>query len=137
MSRITFEAEAPTARKPKPISPKRLAANRQNAQKSTGPRTPKGKQKASQNSTKHGLCSDSPLLPNECSATYQIFEHEIKQALHPTGPLQLHLFSQSASLLWKLQRVNDIERHLFTLASQNDPSTPPCQTVAHAFHTNP
>src|SRR5947207_297103 len=35
------ELAAQPARKPKPISPKRLAANRKNAKKSTGPRTSK------------------------------------------------------------------------------------------------
>jgi hypothetical protein len=35
------------------ISPKRLAANRANAAKSTGPRTPQGKARSSQNARKH------------------------------------------------------------------------------------
>ncbi|HEV8293690.1 MAG TPA: hypothetical protein VGP94_17275, partial [Tepidisphaeraceae bacterium] len=39
------------------ISPRKLAANRRNADKSTGPRTPQGKKQSSQNSLKHGLCS--------------------------------------------------------------------------------
>ena len=37
----------------KPISPKRLAANRANATHSTGPRTPEGKCRSAQNSRKH------------------------------------------------------------------------------------
>ena len=35
------------------VSPKRLAANRANAAKSTGPRTPQGKAHSSQNARKH------------------------------------------------------------------------------------
>src|SRR5438046_510616 len=110
--------------KSKPLSERRLAANRQNAQKSTGPRTKTGKQKSSQNSTKHGLCSQSPLLPNECGATYQIFENEIYEDLHPTTNLQKHLFSQAASILWKLQRVNDTERELYKLESDSQQQSP-------------
>ena len=47
------------------ISQKRLDANRRNAQKSTGPRTPEGKAKASANATTHGLSSPrgNPLAP--------------------------------------------------------------------------
>ncbi|WP_031500082.1 hypothetical protein [Bryobacter aggregatus] len=41
----------------KPCSPARLAANRANAKKSTGPRTPAGKARSASNSLKHGLFS--------------------------------------------------------------------------------
>jgi hypothetical protein len=37
----------------RPVSPKRLAANRANAAKSSGPRTPQGKARSSQNARKH------------------------------------------------------------------------------------
>ncbi len=47
----------------KPASPQKLAANRKNAKRSTGPQTPKGKQRASQNSYKHGFYS-MRLFPN-------------------------------------------------------------------------
>jgi hypothetical protein len=41
----------------KPVSEKRLAANRANAAHSTGPRTPEGKTRSSQNSRKHGFAA--------------------------------------------------------------------------------
>src|SRR5579884_1571952 len=43
----------------KPISEKRLAANRENAKKSTGPRTPAGKERSSRNAVKHGFRASS------------------------------------------------------------------------------
>src|SRR5215204_6304193 len=60
-----------------PLSSKKLAANRRNSQKSTGPKSPHGKSTSSQNATKHSLCSQGALLPNECSATYNIFVKEL------------------------------------------------------------
>ncbi len=52
----TVEAPVEAPRK-KTMTEAALAANRANAQKSTGPRTPSGKLKAASNSLKHGLYS--------------------------------------------------------------------------------
>jgi hypothetical protein len=38
-----------------PVSPRKLEANRKNAQRSTGPKTPEGKAKSSQNALTHGI----------------------------------------------------------------------------------
>ena len=42
---------------------RQIAANRQNAQHSTGPRTPDGKATASRNNTRHGLRATTPVIP--------------------------------------------------------------------------
>ena len=42
-----------------PVSPEQLAANRANAAKSTGPRTPQGKTRSAQNARKHGFTASS------------------------------------------------------------------------------
>jgi hypothetical protein len=42
-----------------PVSPKRLAANRANAARSTGPRTPEGKARSAQNGRKHGFTAST------------------------------------------------------------------------------
>jgi hypothetical protein len=47
----------------KPVSPKQLAANRANSQRSPGPQTSAGKQRSSQNSYKHGFFA-LRLFPN-------------------------------------------------------------------------
>src|SRR4051812_18435169 len=53
----------------KPLSPaKRARINRNNAQKSTGPRSEAGKKSASMNSYKHGLCAKKMALPVEDAA---------------------------------------------------------------------
>lgn len=44
---------------------KQIQANRNNAKKSTGPRTEKGKARVSQNALKHGLLARDAILPGE------------------------------------------------------------------------
>lgn len=44
-----------SSRRPLPLTPRRLAANRRNAARSTGPRTPQGKARVARNAIKHGF----------------------------------------------------------------------------------
>ena len=48
-------------RQAKAVSPEKLAANRANAQHSTGPKTPEGKARSRENSLKHGFFARQPL----------------------------------------------------------------------------
>ena len=144
---IAFPQEDHTTPAPRACSEARLKANRLNAQKSTGPKTAEGKQKSSQNARKHGLCSTSALLPGEDEATYHLFEDELREELQPRTALQYHLFQDIARHLWKLRRLPDAERRLFSLeadgAKPTDSSVgsseplPPSQLLAQAFHANP
>lgn len=88
----------------------RLTANRQNAQKSTGPRTPEGKAKASQNALKHGLAAQgASLLPTEDPEQYHACTAAIVQSLHPATPLESELAHRIADLSWRLRRIPDAE----------------------------
>ena len=50
------------------ISPRKLAANRANARRSTGPRTREGKRRSSRNALKHGLSVRIAADPAELAA---------------------------------------------------------------------
>src|SRR5690348_12926809 len=54
----------------RPLSEARLRANRENAKKSTGPRTPEGKQRSSLNGTRHGILAQVIVLPKEDMDAY-------------------------------------------------------------------
>ncbi len=59
------------------VSEAKLAANRRNAQRSTGPRTPEGKARSASNSTIHNFRSRRPpeLTPEDHQAITQIAHH--------------------------------------------------------------
>ncbi|MEO8126833.1 MAG: hypothetical protein ABJF23_16700 [Bryobacteraceae bacterium] len=63
------------------ISEAKLAANRRNAQRSTGPRTPEGKAQSARNSTLHNLRSRKPV---ELTAEDREAIAEIVAAFRPT-----------------------------------------------------
>ena len=65
------------------MTDKRLAANRRNARKSTGPRTPAGKQKASQNGKPHPICSTDAFDRLEGTDVYGLHLAEMTKAFDP------------------------------------------------------
>jgi len=96
------------ATKTREVTPRMEEANRQNAQKSTGPRTPEGKQRVRYNGLKHGLYGQScPALmmavgedPNE----FQQLRQAHYQSFTPFTPVQEMLCDQLALLAWERLR---------------------------------
>ena len=98
----------------RPVSPRRIAANRANARKSTGPRTAAGKKRVSRNALKHGLCAQfGARLPGECEATFNIFVAELEEDLHPATLMQRALFPQIANVMWRLERLPQAQADIF------------------------
>src|ERR1039457_7017473 len=67
-------------------TPQQIAANRQNAQKSTGPRTPEGKAASSQNAFKSGLDADSQFCYGEQRADFYRLQVEYFTRFSPQSP---------------------------------------------------
>ncbi len=97
----------------RPASEKRLAANRRNAQRSTGPRTQEGKAVSSRNSLKHGLRSQTILVPGECEKDYTTFRDQLREDLQPSGALEELLVGRAITIGWRLQRLTRIEAAMF------------------------
>ena len=90
-----------------------IAANRANAQRSTGPRTAQGKAVVARNALKHGLnASDDTLLPNESPEEYQQLADGLLQALQPRDPFELLLVQRIIQSAWRLMRAEKFETHI-------------------------
>ena len=84
-------------------------ANRRNAMKSTGPRTPEGKASSSQNRLAHGLCSSTLLIRGESQADFDALQSEIVAAYRPGTPEEQMLTDQLAEAQWRLNRARRVE----------------------------
>ena len=88
------------------MSEKRTAANKKNALKSTGPKTPEGKARASMNALKHGLRAVSLAVPYlEAPEDWTAHHDQVVRDLAPVGYLETVLSERAAALLWRLGRA--------------------------------
>jgi len=70
-------------------SARKAEANRQNALKSTGPRTPEGKAAVRLNALRHGLLSEDILLPGEDEEALRELAERLRAELQPVGSWRL------------------------------------------------
>ena len=84
-------------------------ANRQNAQKSTGPQTDEGKATVSQNAVKHGLFAAEAVIKGEDPADYEAFHDQMLAELYPVGAVETMLADRFVSLAWRLKRAERMQ----------------------------
>ena len=94
-------------------TPARHAANRQNALRSTGPRTAEGKAVACQNARTHGLLSRQVLLPDENKARLIALGEHFLAELAPVGELETLLVERIIVCTWRLRRLHRVEAEVF------------------------
>jgi hypothetical protein len=97
------------------LSDARLAANRANAQHSTGPTTAEGKAKVSLNAVKTGLTGRTVLLSSEEAVPYQALLLDFEKALQPVGVEERALVQSIVDCRWRLDRIPGLEMALLTV----------------------
>ena len=115
-----------------------IAANIQNAQASTGPRTPEGKSASAKNSVVHGLFSGDFIRPGE-ETIYATLRMEILHDLAPAGAIQEILAEQIYRAAWRLRRCGEVESRLVIRLQDEtfieDPMeapSPNCERIQHS-----
>lgn len=90
-------------------SERQIAANRLNARRSTGPRTPEGRATSSRNALTHGLLAENPVLPDEDPDRFEELRAQLISEYEPVGVIETHLVGQIADKIWRLSRPSRIE----------------------------
>ena len=93
----------------KTVSDKTVAANRENAKKSTGPKTDIAKSNLKYHALKHGLLTKALLLRNEKEEEeFQELAGELEADLQPHGIMQVMLVEEIAVTWWKIKTVQGL-----------------------------
>ena len=107
----------PVSGQGRPVSAKKIAANRKNAQKSPGPRTESGKAKAAANSYKHGFFSKRLFLNTDQwakdKADYETVANGVYEQYQPVGFMENFLVEKIATEALRLARLIEHEQKVF------------------------
>jgi hypothetical protein len=101
-------------------SEKKAEANRRNALKSTGPKTPEGKAAVRLNALRHGLRSEEILLPGEDEQALRELDEYLRAELQPVGELENLLINRIVAAYWRLRRLGRVEAGIFIQESYGD-----------------
>ncbi len=97
-------------------SPAQLAANRSNALRSTGPKTPEGKAASRRNGLKHGLTGEGVALPNEDASEVERRFARFEAEMNPRTEMGQVLALRAATLAVRLERCYRYEAASLGLA---------------------
>ena len=86
-----------------------INANRQNAKKSTGPRTDEGKTATSQNAFKHGLFVDKAVVRDESQDEYDLHRQRLLAEWNPVGEMESIVAERLVNLTWRLERAQRMQ----------------------------
>jgi hypothetical protein len=97
------------------VSPEQLAANRANAAKSTGPRTPEGKTRSAQNARKHGFTASScAVVRLEDLNEVAHLKDDLVAVYQPVNSQELFALERIALAQQTILRAARLESGLFT-----------------------
>jgi hypothetical protein len=94
-------------------SKKQLAANRLNAQKSTGPRTHEGKARSAMNALQTGIDARSQTIPGESISQLEALAAEYYNRFAPSTPEQRVLVDTLVDCDWLLRRFRRVEGQMW------------------------
>jgi hypothetical protein len=113
-------------------SEKQIQANRANAQKSTGPRSPNGKARSALNALQHGLTAVTPVLPDEDVSAFEELRQRLFAQFEPDTALEIELVEDLICLLWRLRRIPPMEAGILQVTRHQERIRTASEAVRHA-----
>jgi hypothetical protein len=113
-----------------------IEANRRNAAKSTGPRTPEGKARVRRNATRHGLCSGIALMAEEgpdYGREFDLLHADLREEHQPNGPTEDILVFKMAQSVFFTDRAAVLLAD--KLNSNDHPDALPHISLMLRYHT--
>jgi hypothetical protein len=122
-------------------NPAQTKTNRENAQHSTGPRTPEGKAKSSLNAARTGLTGRTVLLPGDDTDAYRQHVATLQAHYNPVTDAEKLLVQSITDTEWRMARIPTLEAGIYaigrmefaSLAEHEDPAVRPALLDAKTF----
>src|SRR5882724_12761689 len=108
------------------ISEAQSKANRENAQKSTGPKTEEGQKRSSLNSRRHGLTGQFYALTPEDRTAFDKHCESLLADLKPETYREKQLAISIAEDQWRLHRARALENNMFAWGHGTGPGNLDC-----------
>ena len=102
-------------------TPAQIAANRANAQKSTGPRSVEGKSASRFNALKHGIDAASIVIPGEDPAEYDSLVAQYLHEYRPQSASESFHVDTMIRADWQKRRLETVEADLFRTIMTESP----------------
>ena len=110
-----------------------IKANRQNSQKSTGPKSAEGKKAVSKNAVKHGLFANEAVIKGESAEDFEVFRDEMIAKVAPVGPVESMLAERFVSLSWRLKRVERMQNQAIDVMIEQDEQPSPLAKLTQSL----
>ncbi len=104
-------------------SQKQIDANRRNAQKSTGAKTPETKAITRLNAKRDGITGQVLTLSEEDRPIFEALKAELIADLAPKTTMELRLANGIAWDTWRLDRLRAVEMNMYALGTQDAETT--------------
>jgi hypothetical protein len=106
--------------------------NQANARKSTGPRTPEGKQRSSLNAFKHGLTGQNMVLAEYEHEAYHLLCDRMHRDLKPKTEPEMQIAHKIIDIHFRLDRLSALESNMFNIDTEwnTNPAQPDARYAA-------